>query len=225
MARGRWAGYCFRMSIRRRDLIVGLFGTALSFIAGGAFAADTPLIKCTRVGQTVIYRNQKFTCVKKAGKLVWGKGVPLPVKSATPTPSASATPAPSPTPAPSATPTPSPSTAPMATVTPTPSAQGIKVASSADVTLGGSKVVTATTSTGARIPIALARDSKGLHAFSAECPHAGYIVKPQGSDEFICPAHNSLFSSKDGAVLRGPASYGLGIYPVTEIGGEIFVTI
>ena len=59
----------------------------------------------------------------------------------------------------------------------------------------------------------------------AEFPHAGYIVKPQGSDEFICPAHNSLFSSKDGAVLRGPASYGLGIYPVTETGGEIFVTI
>jgi len=199
------------MSLRRRELIVGLFGAAFSLISGGAFAADTPLIKCTRVGQSVIYRNQKFTCVKKAGKLVWGKGVPLPVKSATPTPSA--------TPTAPATPTPTP------TPTPMPSAQGVKVASSSDVTLGGSKVVTATTATGVRVAIALARDSKGLHAFSAECPHAGYIVKPQGSDEFICPAHNSLFSSKDGAVLRGPASYGLGIYPVTETGGEIFVTI
>jgi nitrite reductase/ring-hydroxylating ferredoxin subunit len=106
-----------------------------------------------------------------------------------------------------------------------PSAQGVKVASSSDVAIGGSKVVTATTATGVRVAIALARDSKGIHAFSAECPHAGYIVKPQGSDEFICPAHNSLFSSKDGAVLRGPASYGLGIYPVTETGGDIFVTI
>jgi nitrite reductase/ring-hydroxylating ferredoxin subunit len=211
------------MSLRRRELIVGLFGAAFSLISGGAFAADTPLIKCTRVGQSVIYRNQKFTCVKKAGKLVWGKGVPLPVKSATPTPSATptapATPTPSATPTAPATPTPTPRPTPM------PSAQGVKVASSSDVTLGGSKVVTATTATGVRVAIALARDSKGLHAFSAECPHAGYIVKPQGSDEFICPAHNSLFSSKDGAVLRGPASYGLGIYPVTEIGGEIFVTI
>ena len=205
--------------MRRRDVLIGLFGAGLSLISGGAFAADTPLIKCTRVGQTVIYRNQKFTCVKKAGKLVWGKGVPLPIKSPTPTPTASA----SASPTASATPTPTPTSS--ATPTPMPSAQGIKVASSSDVTLGGSKVVTATTATGARIPIALARDSKGLHAFSAECPHAGYIVKPQGSDEFICPAHNSLFSSKDGAVLRGPASYGLGIYPVTETGGEIFVTI
>jgi nitrite reductase/ring-hydroxylating ferredoxin subunit len=105
------------------------------------------------------------------------------------------------------------------------SAQGVKVAASTDVALGGTKVVTATTATGVRVAIALARDSKGIHAFSAECPHAGYIVKPQGSDEFICPAHNSLFSAKDGAVLRGPASYGLGIYPVTETGGDIFVTI
>ena len=209
--------------MRRREVLIGLFGAAFSLISGGAFAADTPLIKCTRVGQTVIYRNQKFTCVKKGGKLVWGKGVPLPVKSATPTPTASA----SASPTASATPTPTPSASPTASVTPapSPSAQAIKVAASSDVTLGGSKVVTAATATGARIPIALARDSKGIHAFSAECPHAGYIVKPQGSDEFICPAHNSLFSSKDGAVLRGPASYGLGIYTVTETGGEIFVTI
>jgi len=201
--------------MRRREVLVGLFGAAFSLISGGAFAADTPLIKCTRVGQTVIYRNQKFTCVKKGGKLVWGKGVPLPVKSPTPTPTPSASPTASATPTPTA----------SASATPMPSAQGIKVAASSDVSIGGSKVVTATTATGARIPIALARDSKGIHAFSAECPHAGYIVKPQGSDEFICPAHNSLFSSKDGAVLRGPASYGLGIYPVTETGGEIFVTI
>jgi len=205
--------------MRRRDVLIGLFGAGLSLISGGAFAADTPLIKCTRVGQTVIYRNQKFTCVKKSGKLIWGKGVPLPVKSATPTPTPSASPTAS------ATPTPTPSATPTPTPAPSPSAQAIKVAASSDVSIGGSKVVTATTATGARIPIALARDSKGLHAFSAECPHAGYIVKPQGSDEFICPAHNSLFSSKDGAVLRGPASYGLGIYPVTETGGEIFVTI
>jgi nitrite reductase/ring-hydroxylating ferredoxin subunit len=207
------------MQLNRREIALAFGTSLLAIFTPSASAADTPLIKCTRVGQSVIYRNQKFTCVKKSGKLIWGKGVPLPVKSATPTPSAtpsaSASPAPSATPSATATPTP----APM------PSAQGVKVASSADVAIGGSKVVTATTATGVRVAIALARDSKGIHAFSAECPHAGYIVKPQGSDEFICPAHNSLFSSKDGAVLRGPASYGLGIYPVTETGGDIFVTI
>ena len=203
------------MSIRRRDLIVGLFGTALSFIAGGAFAADTPLIKCTRVGQTVIYRNQKFTCVKKAGKLVWGKGVPLPVKSASP--SASPTPTASATPAASASAEPKPSA--------TPTKNLVKIASSSDISMGTVKVFPAGRVTGLVVSLVLIRDSNGLRALQAECPHAGYLVKDNGGGELICPAHNSLFSAKDGALLRGPASYPLDNYPVTETGGEIFVTI
>jgi nitrite reductase/ring-hydroxylating ferredoxin subunit len=201
------------MSIRRRDLIVGLFGTALSFIAGGAFAADTPLIKCTRVGQTVIYRNQKFTCVKKGGKLVWGKGVPLPVKSAAPSQS--------PTPAASASAEPKPSATPSAT----PTKNLVKIASSSDISMGTVKVLPAGRVTGLVVSLVLIRDSNGLRALQAECPHAGYLVKDNGGGELICPAHNSLFSAKDGALLRGPASYPLDNYPVTETGGEIFVTI
>ena len=203
------------MSIRRRDLIVGLFGTALSFIAGGAFAADTPLIKCTRVGQTVIYRNQKFTCVKKGGKLVWGKGVPLPVKSASP--SASPTPTASATPAASASAEPKPSA--------TPTKNLVKIASSSDISMGTVKVFPAGRVTGLVVSLVLIRDSNGLRALQAECPHAGYLVKDNGGGELICPAHNSLFSAKDGGLLRGPASYPLDNYPVTEIGGDIFVTI
>ena len=203
------------MSIRRRDLIVGLFGTALSFIAGGAFAADTPLIKCTRVGQTVIYRNQKFTCVKKAGKLVWGKGVPLPVKSASP--SASPTPTASATPAVSASAEPKPSA--------TPTKNSVKIASSSDISMGTVKVFPAGRVTGLVVSLVLIRDSNGLRALQAECPHAGYLVKDNGGGELICPAHNSLFSAKDGGLLRGPASYPLDNYPVTETGGDIFVTI
>ena len=203
------------MSIRRRDLIVGLFGTALSFIAGGAFAADTPLIKCTRVGQSVIYRNQKFTCVKKAGKLVWGKGVPLPVKSASP--SASPTPTASATPAASASAEPKPSA--------TPTKNSVKIASSSDISMGTVKVFPAGRVTGLVVSLVLIRDSNGLRALQAECPHAGYLVKDNGGGELICPAHNSLFSAKDGALLRGPASYPLDNYPVTETGGDIFVTI
>ena len=179
--------------------MVGLVGAALSFIAGGAFAADTPLIKCTRVGQSVIYRNQKFTCVKKSGKLAWGKGVPLPVKSATPSPTASAT--------------------------PTPTKRLVKLANSSDISVGNVKVFEAGRTTGLLISIVLIRDNAGLRALQAECPHAGYLVKDNGGGELICPAHNSLFSAKDGALLRGPASYPLDKYPVTETGGEIFVTI
>lgn len=212
------------MYMRRRDLIVGLFGTALSFIAGGAVAADTPLVKCTRVGQVVIYRNQKFTCVKKSGKLVWGKGVPLPVKSATPKPSSSTSASPTASSSPTASPTQTPSASPTATPSPTATKRLVKLANSSDISLGTVKVFEAGRTTGLLVSIVLIRDNAGLRALQAECPHAGYIVKDNGGGELICPAHNSLFSAKDGALLRGPASYPLEKYLVTETAGEIFVT-
>jgi nitrite reductase/ring-hydroxylating ferredoxin subunit len=205
------------MSLRRRDLIVGLFGAVISLISGDAVAADVPKLKCTRVGQVVIYRNQKFTCVKKSGKLVWGKGVPLPVKSPTPkaTPNTYASPTPTASPTQSATPTPSP----------TSTKRLVKLANSSDISLGTVKVFEAGRTTGLLVSIVLIRDNAGLRALQAECPHAGYIVKDNGGGELICPAHNSLFSAKDGALLRGPASYPLEKYLVSETAGEIFVTI
>ena len=212
------------MSLRRRDLIVGLFGTLFSLISGEAIAADVPKLKCTRVGQVVIYRNQKFTCVKKSGKLVWGKGVPLPVKSPTPKPKVTPTPTASPTqsatptasPTQSATPTPSPS--------PTSTKRLVKVSNSTDISVGGVKVIELDRATGLFLSIVLIRESTGLRALQAECPHAGYVVITNGGPELLCPAHNSLFSVKNGDVLRGPASTGLKSYEVIETGGEIFVT-
>ena len=210
------------MFLRRRDLMVGLFGAAITFISGAAVAAEVPKLKCTRVGQSVIYRNQKFTCVKKSGKLVWGKGVPVPVKSASPSPSAS--------PSASATPKPSPSASPSASAaSPTPTASPtnnqIKLASSSEIPTGTVKVFQAGRTTGLTASIVLIRDSAGLRALAAECPHAGYLVKDNGGGQLLCPAHNSLFSAKDGELLRGPASYGLSRYVVTETGGEIFLTL
>ena len=198
--------------------MVGLFGAAITFISGAAVAAEVPKLKCTRVGQSVIYRNQKFTCVKKSGKLVWGKGVPMPVKSATPSPSAS--------PSASATPSANPS---ASAASPTPSASPtnnqIKLASSSEIPTGTVKVFQAGRTTGLTASIVLIRDSAGLRALAAECPHAGYLVKDNGGGQLLCPAHNSLFSAKDGELLRGPASYGLSRYVVTETGGEIFLTL
>ena len=202
------------MSLRRRDLIVGLFGTLFSLISGEAIAADVPKLKCTRVGQVVIYRNQKFTCVKKSGKLVWGKGVPLPVKSPTPKPKVTPTPTPTASPTQSATPTPSP----------TSTKRLVKVAKSTDISVGGVKVIELDRATGLFLSIVLIRESTGLRALQAECPHAGYVVITNGGPELLCPAHNSLFSVKNGDVLRGPASTGLKSYEVIETGGEIFLT-
>jgi nitrite reductase/ring-hydroxylating ferredoxin subunit len=211
------------MFLRRRDLMVGLFGAAISFISGSAVAAEVPKLKCTRVGQTVIYRNQKFTCIKKSGKLVWGKGVPVPVKSTSPKPSPSASPSASvkPSAIPSASASPSASATPMET-----SAKSqIKLASSSEIPIGTVKVFQGGRTPGLAASIVLIRDSAGLRALAAECPHAGYLIKDNGGGELICNAHNSLFSAKDGELLRGPASYGLSRYVVTETSGEIFLTL
>jgi nitrite reductase/ring-hydroxylating ferredoxin subunit len=213
--------------------MVGLFGAAITFISGAAVAAEVPKLKCTRLGQTVIYRNQKFTCVKKSGKLVWGKGVPVPVKSATPKPSPSASPSasatPSASPSASATPLASPSAfaTPLANPTPaaSPTKNQIKLANSSDIPNGTVKVFQGGRTTGLVASIVLIRDSAGLRALAAECPHAGYLVKDNGAGQLVCPAHNSLFSATDGELLRGPASFGLSRYVVTETGGEIFLTL
>ena len=210
------------MFLRRRDLMAGALGAVLSLISGVASAADMPKLKCTRVGQTVIYRNQKFTCVKKSGKLVWGKGVPLPVKSSTPKPTPTASPSASASP----TASPSASASPSATPTPSPavSKNAIKLANSTEIPTGSGKVFEAGRTTGLMVSIVLIRDNTGLRALSAECPHAGYLVITNGGPELLCPAHNSLFSAKSGEVLRGPANSGLKSYEVTETGGEIYVT-
>ena len=207
--------------------MVGLFGAAMTFISGSAIAADVPKLKCTRVGQTVIYRNQKFTCIKKSGKLVWGKGVPVPVKSASPKPSPTASPSTSATPTPSPSTSASPSATPSASATPTftPAKNQIKLANSSDFPTGTAKVFESGRTTGLVASIVLIRDSAGLRALSAECPHAGYVVITNGGPELLCPAHNSLFSAKDGEVLRGPANSGLSRYVVTETDGNIFVTL
>jgi len=207
--------------------MVGLFGAAMAFISGAAVAADVPKLKCTRVGQTVIYRNQKFTCIKKSGKLVWGKGVPVPVKSASPKPSPTASPSASASPTPSPSTSASPSATPSASATPTftPAKNQIKLANSSDFPTGTAKVFESGRTTGLVASIVLIRDSSGLRALSAECPHAGYVVITNGGPELLCPAHNSLFSAKNGAVLRGPANSGLKSYEVTETGGEIYLTL
>jgi hypothetical protein len=80
--------------------------------------------KCNKVGLTTTYKGFKYTCIKKSGKLVWGKGVAVKVAVSTPTPSASPSPSPSPlptpSPTPSATPSPAPSPSPSLALSPTP---------------------------------------------------------------------------------------------------------
>jgi Rieske Fe-S protein len=53
-------------------------------------------------------------------------------------------------------------------------------------------------------------------AYSATCPHQGFIVQPpaKGASIMECPGHNSQFKAADGSLVRGPATRGLDAIPV-----------
>jgi len=69
----------------------------------------------------------------------------------------------------------------------------------------------------------LARNSEGLVAMGAICPHKGCTVSI-AAEGLLCPCHNALFDLKNGAVLRGPASYPLDRLAVREVEGVIYIT-
>jgi Rieske Fe-S protein len=69
----------------------------------------------------------------------------------------------------------------------------------------------------------LARNSEGLIAMDATCPHQGCTVAIAAVG-LLCPCHNALFDPKNGAVLRGPASYPLNRFEVREAEGVIYIT-
>jgi len=46
----------------------------LTFISPASFGAVNAGGKCSKVGQTKIANDKKFTCVKKGGRLIWSKG-------------------------------------------------------------------------------------------------------------------------------------------------------
>lgn len=50
---------------RRGVLAVIPASVVALFLSDAASAADAPKLKCTKVGQSVIYRNKKFTWVKR----------------------------------------------------------------------------------------------------------------------------------------------------------------
>ncbi len=96
-----------------KKLVIAAFALIFLLPAAVSWSAVKSGAKCSNLGKAQIYKNYKFTCIKKNGKLVWSNGVLIPKKanaaptstpSATPTPTASATPTSTPTPTPSPTP-------------------------------------------------------------------------------------------------------------------------
>ena len=75
---------------------------------------------CTKLGQSQIINDYRFTCIKSGKKLVWNKGVAItkPIPTISPSPLPSPTPKPTPTPIPIPTPLPSPNSSSFVEPTP-----------------------------------------------------------------------------------------------------------
>ena len=207
--------------ISRRILSLG-FVSALVSAAFPALAADIPTMKCRFLGQTTTYKGKLYTCIKGKSKgktiLTWNSGKVIPA----PTPRASQTPTASPTPTASAIPTPSSSP----TVKPEPivvKPVEIPLTKSSEVPENSTKIFTAKNRFGNETKYVLARYSGVLIAMNPTCTHNGCTVALAAAG-LLCPCHNALFDSQDGAVLRGPASHPLDRLSVREADNTIYVT-
>jgi len=204
--------YLWRVNpISRRILGFGFVST-LATIAFPALAATTPPMKCRVLGQTTTYKGKLYTCIKAKSKgktvLTWdsGKLIPAPAPSPSPTPS----------PTPSATAT--QSAAPVVV-----NKIDIPIAKSSEVANNSTKSFTAKNRYGYSTTYFIARGSDGLIGMNATCTHNGCTVKID-NEGLLCPCHSALFDPKNGALLRGPASYPLERLIVREADGTIYIT-
>jgi Rieske Fe-S protein len=207
----------------RRALLKILTSVALLTFTDRAWGATRPPIACTRLGQKVIYRGKKYTCIKVNKKLVWDKGVPLPIASSKPStsPSATATPTSSLTNTPKESPG-AHSNSPSAP----PSKTRIFFAKSTDIPSFGTVVINGKDQLERPLSVAFTRFGSTLIALEAFCTHAGCIVRPNGK-ELTCPCHYSVFDPESGKP-GNPSQQGA--YPLTRLdvveeGGAIYLWV
>ena len=195
----------------RRGILATGLATVFSLFSSAVFAAQTsqiPTLKPKRVGQILDWRNKRYTAIKSGKKLIWNKGVPIPIPS---TPSRQASPTPSPVTSVEA----KPSTAP-AKIT------EIRIAASSDIAVGQTKMFMNKDKNGRGKPYIITRTSKELVAFDNVCTHSGCGVEVD-RDDLICRCHTSYFDNKTGKAISGPANSPLRSYEIKEVAGEIYV--
>jgi len=75
-------------------------------------------------------------------------------------------------------------------------------------------------------PILLVRQGDDVHAFSADCPHAGAPLEEGAvcNGRIVCPWHKGTFAIDDGRVIEPPALIGLKRYPVSVEHGNVLVS-
>ena len=65
------------MNLVRRSILTLMSASLLSIFGQNAQAVAGPTIKCTRVGQKIIFRGYTYSCVKSKGKLIWRRGAKI----------------------------------------------------------------------------------------------------------------------------------------------------
>ena len=200
--------------LNRRSILYSFLGSTIALFGGTAVAAVGPTLKCTRVGQKIIFRGYSYSCIKYKGALIWKKGAIVPVTKATPSPSPSETVSPSAMPSPSATASPTPS--------PTPVSKGVVIAQSSQIKEGATKIIDAKDNSGSFQSFAIARFNGKVNVLSTVCTHQGCLVQAAGAD-LECPCHGAQYNGGTGAVQRGPATRALTTLRSLEENGEIIL--
>ncbi len=198
-------------SINRRGILATGLAAVFSLFGSAVFAAPSsqvPTLKPKRVGQILDWRNKRYTAIKSGKKIIWNKGIQIPVP-ATPSPQAS------PTPSSAASVEAKPSTGP-AEIT------EIRIAASSDISVGQTKMFMNKDKYGRGKPYIITRTSKELVAFDNVCTHSGCGVEVD-RDDLICRCHTSYFDNKTGKAISGPANSPLRNYEIKEVAGVIFV--
>ena len=62
------------MNLVRRSILMLMSASLLSVFGQSAQAVAGPTIKCTKVGQSIIFRGYTYRCVKSKNKLIWKRG-------------------------------------------------------------------------------------------------------------------------------------------------------
>lgn len=189
----------------RRQILQMLSGVALLANPFIAEAAQVPTLKCSRLGQTIIWRNKKYTCIKSGKKLVWNKGVAIPAPSPSSTPSA---------------PTTAPTIAPRPAYTPPP--EEFAVTNSSNLKLNQPISVSNPSLNFPSRGYIVIRREDGVIVFSDSCTHLGRQVQISGS-QLVCDAHGSYFEAATGKPTAGPATRNLAQLPTIERDGTIYV--
>ena len=75
-------------------------------------------------------------------------------------------------------------------------------------------------------PIMLVREGDTVHAYTADCPHAGAPLEKGGicNGRIVCPWHKGTFEIRDGSLVEPPALKGLTRYASLVEAGDVYVS-